>query len=121
MSLSLACGWFTVTSPSAQAAPRRAVSTLTAGAISGGLISGTSQILACRTVTRPSRVTSLPSWSSRMICTDSSRRCCRVALSGQASPVTCSFMYSPLPGASQNRPGNMSASVAEACAMMAGW
>jgi hypothetical protein len=30
-------------------------------------------------------------------------------------------MFSPLPGAIQNRPGNMDASVAEAWAMMAGW
>ena len=30
-------------------------------------------------------------------------------------------MYSPLPGAIQKRPGNMSARVAEACAMIAGW
>ena len=56
-----------------------------------------------------------------MTSTHSSSRCCRVSLGGHASPVTCSFMFSPLPGAIQNRPGNMSASVAEACAMMAGW
>ena len=33
----------------------------------------------------------------------------------------CSFMFSPAPGATQKRPGNISASVAEAWAMTAGW
>jgi hypothetical protein len=33
----------------------------------------------------------------------------------------CSFEASPVPSATQNRPGNMAASVAEAWAMIAGW
>ena len=82
MSFSFPGGWFTVTSPSAQAAARRAVSTLTAGAMSGGLVSGTSQIRACSTVTSPWCVTSSPAWSRRMMSTHSSSRRCRVSFGG---------------------------------------
>ena len=40
---------------------------------------------------------------------------------GQGSPVMCSFRNCPDPSATQNRSGNMVASVAAACATMAGW
>src|SRR3954462_15320898 len=43
------------------------------------------------------------------------------ALRGQPSPVMCSLMASPLPKATQNRPGNIDPSVAMACARTAGW
>ena len=45
----------------------------------------------------------------------------RVVLSGQRSPVTCSFSASPDPSAAQNRPGNRSPSVAIDWATSAGW
>jgi len=51
----------------------------------------------------------------------SSRRSCRSALGGQASPVMNSLEYSPVPSATQKRPGNIWARVAEAWAMIAGW
>ena len=56
-----------------------------------------------------------------MTSTHSSRRASRTSLRGQTSPVTCSLLASPEPSAAQNRPGNMLASVAIACAVMAGW
>ena len=43
------------------------------------------------------------------------------AFTGHRSPVTCSFTASPEPSAAQKRPGNMSASVAIAWAVTAGW
>jgi hypothetical protein len=56
-----------------------------------------------------------------MTATHSSSRRSRAALSGQGSPVTCSFSASPDPSAAQKRPGYISASVAAAWAVMAGW
>jgi hypothetical protein len=53
----------TVTRPSAQAALRRAVATLSAGAMSGGLTSGRVHSRARSTVTRPSWLTSSPAVS----------------------------------------------------------
>jgi hypothetical protein len=55
-----------------------------------------------------------------MMRTDSSRRPLRSSFAGQRSPVMCSFSASPLPTAIQKRSGYISASVAAACAMMAG-
>jgi hypothetical protein len=55
-----------------------------------------------------------------MMSTPSRRRALRSALRGQRWPVIPSFSSSPLPGAIQKRPGNISASVAAACAMIAG-
>ena len=42
------------------------------------------------------------------------------ARAGQSLPVMCSLRASPVPSASQNRSGYMAASVAAACAMIAG-
>jgi hypothetical protein len=55
-----------------------------------------------------------------MISTHSRRRALRSAFAGQASPDTLSFTNCPLPTAIQKRSGNISASVAAACAMIAG-
>jgi hypothetical protein len=55
-----------------------------------------------------------------MIATAASSLACRVDLSGQPSPVIASFRASPLPTASQKRSGCISASVAAACATIAG-
>ena len=110
-----------VTRPSAQSAPSRAVATLTAGAMSGGWISGSVQICARSTVTRPSWLTSSPASSARMTSTHSRRRASRTSLRGQPSPVMCSFEASPVPSATQNRPGNIAPSVAIAWATIAGW
>ncbi len=56
-----------------------------------------------------------------MMSTHSPRRALRTDFTGQSSPVICSFIASPLPSATQNRSGNIWASVAAACAMIAGW
>ena len=42
-------------------------------------------------------------------------------LARPAGPVMCSFAASPVPSATQKRPWNMAASVAIACATIAGW
>ncbi len=47
-----------------------------------------------------------------------SRRTSRV---GQASPRMCSLSASPVPTPSENRPSNIAAVVAAACATTAGW
>ena len=73
------------------------------------------------TCTRPWWVTSSPACSARMTSTHSKRRAWRSGLGGQRSPVMCSLTASPEPRASQNRPGNIAAKVAEAWAMIAGW
>ena len=46
---------------------------------------------------------------------------CGPPCSATARPVTCSFSASPLPSATQKRPGYISARVAMAWAMTAGW
>ncbi len=51
----------------------------------------------------------------------SRRRASRAFFGSHLSPVTCSFMASPLPKATQNRPGNMAPRVPMACAMITGW
>jgi hypothetical protein len=56
-----------------------------------------------------------------MTSTHSRRRALRAALSGHGSPVTCSLENSPVPNATDSLPGNISASVAIACATIAGW
>ena len=56
-----------------------------------------------------------------MTSTHSDRRAVRIALSGQRSPVMCSFDASPVPRATQSRPGYISNSDATAWAMIAGW
>ena len=70
--------------------------------------------------TCPSCDTRSPARRRRMMSTLSSSRALRSSLDGQGSPVTCSFIASPLPSAAQNRPGNISSSVAIACAMITG-
>ena len=72
------------------------------------------------TVTSPWWVTSSPANSARITSTHSPSRRVRVALSGQPPPVMCSLDASPVPSATHSRPGNISASVAAAWAMMAG-
>ena len=56
-----------------------------------------------------------------MTSTLSASRALRSSFAGHGSPVTCSFIASPLPSAAQKRPGNISSSVAIACAMITGW
>ena len=56
-----------------------------------------------------------------MMATHSSSRRVRSSLAGHPSPVTCSLLASPLPSATQNRPGNMPARVAIFWACTAGW
>ena len=110
-----------MTRPSAHSAAHRAVSTLTAGATSSGGVSGSVQIRARSTVTRPSWLTSSPACSARMTSTHSRSRALRTSLRGHGSPVMCSFDASPVPSATQKRPGYIAASVALAWAMIAGW
>ena len=114
-------GWLTVMSPSPQAATRAALSMETAGATRSGTGSARSHTLARSTRTRPSRLTSSPASNERITSTHSSSRRVRVSLSGQASPVMCSLEASPLPRATQNRPGNITPRVAIFCATTAGW
>ncbi len=45
----------------------------------------------------------------------------RTGFGGQRSPVMCSFEASPEPRQTQSLAGNISASVAIACALTAGW
>ena len=56
-----------------------------------------------------------------MTSTHSRSRALRSGFGGQRSPVMCSFDASPEPRHTQSRPGNISASVAIAWAMIAGW
>ena len=56
-----------------------------------------------------------------MISTHSRRRSVRSAFGGQPSPVMCSLEASPVPRAIHSRSGNISHSVAAACATIAGW
>ena len=94
---------------------------LTAAPISGGGVSGRVHSLARSTVTSPSWLTSSPANSARITSTHSPRRWLRISLRGQSCPVMCSLDASPVPSAAQNRPGYIVASVAAACAMIAGW
>jgi hypothetical protein len=114
-------GWLTVARPSAHPPAIAAVSTLTAGPISGGGSAGSVKSFARSTRTRPSCDTVSPANSARMISTHSSSRALRVALSGHGSPVMCSLAASPDPRAIHSRPGNISQSVAAAWATIAGW
>ena len=66
-------------------------------------------------------MTSSPAKSARITSTHSARRAVRVALSGHRAPVMCSFDASPVPRATQRRPGNISSSEATAWATIAGW
>jgi hypothetical protein len=45
----------------------------------------------------------------------------RTSSVGQASPKMCSLSASPVPTPKENRPSNMAAVVAAACATTAGW
>ena len=56
-----------------------------------------------------------------MTSTHSRSRALRIRLSGHGAPVMCSLENSPVPSATDSRPGNSSASVAAACATIAGW
>jgi hypothetical protein len=56
-----------------------------------------------------------------MTSTHSRSRASRTSLRGHPSPVMCSLEFSPLPSATQNRPGNIAPSVPMACATIAGW
>ena len=62
-----------------------------------------------------------PACRRRITETQSRSRASRSGLDGHGSPVTCSFRASPLPSAAQNRPGNISSSVAIAWAVITGW
>ena len=122
ISRSLSCGWFTVTSPSAQSARARAVAGADRGADQQRAgSSGSVHSLARSTVTSPSWLTSSPASSARMTSTHSRSRASRTSLRGQRLPGDVLVDASPLPSATQNRPGNIAPSVAAACAMIAGW
>jgi hypothetical protein len=108
-------------SPSAHSAHHRAVSTLTAAPTRAGAWAGRVHSRARSTVTRPSWVTSAPASSARITSTHSRSRALRTSLRGQASPVMCSLLYSPVPSAAQKRPGYIVASVLMAWAVIAGW
>ena len=110
-----------VISPSAHSPAQPAVSTLTAVASSGGGSAGSVHSFARSTRTSPSWSTTSPANSARMTSTHSRSRALRVSLSGHGAPVMCSFENSPVPSATDSRPGNSSASVAAACATIAGW
>ena len=56
-----------------------------------------------------------------MTSTHSRNRAVRSALRGHGAPVMCSLDASPVPRATQSRPGNMAASVPAAWATIAGW
>ena len=120
MRSSLSLGWLIVTNPSAQPPTQAAVAALTAAPIRGGGVSGSVHSRARSTRTRPRWVTVSPANRARMTSTHSRRRALRTDFSGQRSPVMCSFSASPLPSAIQNRPEYIWASVAAACAMIAG-
>ena len=95
--------------------------TPTAAAKTGGRDSGRLQMLARSTRTRPRCVTVSPASRRPMTSAHSSSLMSRSSLQGQRSPVMCSLRFSPLPSATHNRSGNISASVAIACAVTAGW
>lgn len=107
--------------PSAQEPAQRAVSALTAAAYTGGGTAGRVHSRARSTSTNPRWLTHSPAKSARITSTDSRSRALRSDLVGHRWPVMCSLTAWPLPSASQNRPGNISASVAAACATIAGW
>jgi hypothetical protein len=114
-------GWLMVMRPSAHVPTIPAVRALTAAPTRSGTRSGRLQSRARSTRTSPSWVTSSPARRARITSTHSSRRASRVGLSGHRSPVTCSLSASPEPSAAQNRPGNISPSVAMAWAVITGW
>ena len=93
--------------------------TLTAAPIKGGGVSAEFKA-APDDLHEPAVAYRLAGERARMTSTHSRRRALRTDFTGQRSPVMCSFIASPLPSASQNRPGNIWASVAAACAMIAG-
>ena len=102
-------------------ASQPAVSALTAAPSSGGGRLGRDQSRArCTPHVAVVPTTSSPASSRRIASSDSSSRALRSSFDGQGSPVMCSFIASPLPSAAQNRPGNISSSVAIACAITAG-
>ena len=100
--------------------PRRLSLRLTAAPRSGGGAAGLLQIRARWTEIVPSRETSSPGHQVTDDVHGASSRAFRCVLVGHSSPVTCSFTASPLPSAAQNLPGNISSSVAMACAMITG-
>jgi hypothetical protein len=107
--------------PSAQPPTHSAVSGVMAAPINSGGSSGCTYSFASSIVMNlPSSDTVSPRHSARITSTHSFRRSLRFGLSIHPCPVMCSFMYWPLPSATQNRPGNICDSVAAACAMMAG-
>ena len=56
-----------------------------------------------------------------MISTASASISRRTSTGGHLAPVTCSFRFSPVPTPRKKRPGIMAATVAAACATIAGW
>ena len=107
--------------PSAHSPAQPAVSTLTAVASNGGGSAGSVHSLARSTRTSPSWSTTSPANSARITSTHSRNRALRVCLPGHGSPVMCSLENSPVPSATDSRPGNSSHSVAAAWATIAGW
>ena len=114
-------GALTVARPSAHEPAQRAVSTDTAAPMRGGGSDGRVHSRARSTTTRPRWLTSSPSKSARMTSTHSRSRALRSGLGGHGPPVMCSLEFSPVPRATQSRPGNISLKEAAAWAMIAGW
>ena len=114
------CDALMVIKPSAQLPAHFAVSTDNAAAYMGTGAAGNVNSRAPWVTNVPRCQTSSPAHSARMIATASARRALRRALSGQGWPVMASLIASPLPTASQKRPGYICASVAAAWAMTAG-
>ena len=108
-------------SPSAHPAAHSAVSALIAPATSPGGSSGKDQTRARSTVDEPA-VRHLLAAPQRAHHVDALAQPCHPhVFVGQGSPVTCSLSASPLPSATHgNRPGNMAATVAIACAEITG-
>ncbi len=121
ISSSFARGRQVVMSASAQLPTQAAVGGVSAAPTMRGARAGRLHRRASSTTTRPRWLTTSPRHSARITSTHSARRALRSDLGGQRSPVMASLMYWPVPSATQKRSGNISASVAAACAMMAGW
>lgn len=115
-----ASGWLMVIRPSAQPPIQRAVSSVTAAPSSGRGSAGRLYSRAWRTWKPPSWSTRSPPHSRRITSAASRSAFCRSRLAGHGWPVMRSFRASPVPSASQIRPGASCSSVAAACATKAG-
>lgn len=110
-----------VISPSAQPPIHSAVSADSAAPTSIGGRPGSEYSFAPSTVTSPRCVTVAPLHSARITFAHSNSRALRSSFAGHLPPVMLSLSASPLPTATQNLPAYISANVAHAWAVTAGW